>query len=510
MQQLMQQLLETIGGMTGNLIIALIILIVGWIVALIGGAVTRGAFKRTGLSQRLSAWLGEGTTTSDISRWVGRIIFWVILLLVLVAFFERLQLPAVTEPLNALLGQVFAFAPQIVGAAILLLIAWIIATVIRFSISRVFKATKLDERLTSQAGLEETAEQFSLSDSLANVIYWFIFLLFLPAVLDALNMHGLLGPVQGMVDKVLAILPNIFGAGLILLVGWFIARVVRQMVSSLLMAAGADRLGGRVGLDTTPGGRSLSTLIGTVVYALVLIPAVIAALNALQIAAVSDPASEMLTALLAAVPAIFGAVVVLGIAYFVGRLVADLVTNVLTGVGFNQVLTWVGLGGEPAEGQRTPSEVAGYLVLVAIMLFSAIEAAELVKFAMVAVLLAQFIDFAAQVALGVVVFGLGLYFANLARSIILATGGSQSNLLAHGARLAILIFASALALRQTGIADDIVNLAFGILLGTIAVAVAIAFGIGSREVAARLVLRWSETLLGPQSSSADEKASPTS
>ena len=434
MQQLIQQLLETVGGVTGNLIIALIILIVGWIVALIGGAVTRRAFKRTGLSQRLSGWLGEGTAASDISRWVGRIIFWVILLLVLVAFFDRLQLTAVTEPLNTLLGRVFAFAPQIVGAAILLLIAWIIATVIRLSISRVFKATKLDERLTSQAGLEETAERVSLSDSLANVIYWFVFLLFLPAILDVLNMHGLLGPVQGMVDKVLSILPNLLGAGLILLVGWFIARVVRQVVSSLLVAAGADRLGGRVGLDTTPGGRSLSTLIGTVVYALVLIPAVIAALNALQTAAVSDPASDMLKAFLAAVPAIFGAAVVLGIAYFVGRLVADLVTNVLTGVGFNQVLTWVGLGREPAEGQRTPSEMVGYIVLVAIMLFSTIEAAELLKFAVVADLLAQFIDFAALVALGVVVFALGLYFANLARSIILATAGSQSNLLAHGAR----------------------------------------------------------------------------
>jgi hypothetical protein len=238
----------------------------------------------------------------------------------------------------------------------------------------------------------------------------------------------------------------------------------------------------------------LSGIVGTVVYALVLIPAIIAALNALQIAAISDPATDMLTALLAAVPAIFGAAVVLGIAYFVGRLVADLVSNVLTGIGFNKILSWLGLGKEPVEGERTPSEVVGYLVLVAIMLFSTIEAANLLNFTIVAVLLAQFIDFAAQVVLAVVVFGLGLYFANLARSIILAAGGVQSNLLAQAARLAIIIFAAALALRQTGIADDIVNLTFGLLLGAIAVAAAIAFGIGSRDVAARLVNRWSGPL----------------
>ncbi|MHC4074112.1 MAG: mechanosensitive ion channel, partial [Planctomycetota bacterium] len=444
--------------------------------------------------QRLSGWSGDDTTPVDVGRWVGRVVFWIIFLLVLVAFFDRLQLTAVTQPLNALLNQVFAFTPQVLGAAVLLLIAWIIATVVRFALNRLFAATKLDERLASQAGLEETPDQVSLSETLVNVVYWFIFLLFLPAILGALNMQGLLEPVQGMIDEVLAILPNILGAGLILLVGWFVARIVRQVVTGLLTAAGVDRFGERVGLSATPGERSMSTIIGTIVYALILIPAVIAALNALQIAAISDPATEMLTALLVAVPVIFGAAIVLGIAYFVGRLVADLVTNVLTGVGFNKVLNWLGFGSEPAEGQRTPSEIVGYLVLVVIILFSAIEAANLLNFSIVADLLAQFISFVSQVALAVVVFGLGLYFANLARTVIVAASGEQSNLLAQGARLAIIIFAAALALRQTGIADDIVNLTFGLLLGALAVAAAIAFGIGGRDVAARMVNRWSEAV----------------
>lgn len=500
MQQFFQQLLETVGGTTGNLVFALIILIVGWIVALIGAAVARGTFNRTGLSERLSGWIGDSPTTADIGRWIGRGVFWTIFLFVLVAFFNRLELTAVTEPINALLGQVFAYIPQTVGAAILLLVAWLIATVVRFAISRGFQMTRLDERLTSQAGLEETPGQISISETLADVVYWLIFLLFLPAILGALNLEGLLGPVQGMIDEVLAILPNILGAGLILLIGWFIARVVRQVTSGLLAATGADRLGERIGLGTATEGQTLSSIVGTVVYALVLIPAIIAALNALQIAAISGPATNMLTGLLAAVPAIFGAAVVLGIAYFVGRLVADLVSNVLTGVGFNKVLSWLGLGGEPVEGQRTPSEVVGYLVLVAIMLFSAIEAANLLGFSIVAELVAQFIDFAAQVILAVVVFGLGLYFANLARSVILAAGGDQSNLMAQGARMAIIVFAAALALRQTGIADDIVNLAFGLLLGAVAIATAIAFGMGARDFATRVVNRWSSTLLESESS----------
>jgi hypothetical protein len=45
-------------------------------------------------------------------------------------------------------------------------------------------------------------------------------------------------------------------------------------------------------------------------------------------------------------------------------------------------------------------------------------------------------------------------------------------------------------LRQMGLAEDIINLAFGLLLGSIAVATALAFGLGSREIAARHVERW--------------------
>ena len=75
--------------------------------------------------------------------------------------------------------------------------------------------------------------------------------------------------------------------------------------------------------------------------------------------------------------------------------------------------------------------------------------------------------------------------------MIRGTGGTQNTeILATAARIAIIVFAAALALRQMGIAESIVNLAFGLLLGAVAVAAAIAFGIGGREVARDLLERW--------------------
>jgi hypothetical protein len=345
-------------------------------------------------------------------------------------------------------------------------------------------ATTLDDKLSSQAGLTEEG-QTPVSEMLANVLYWFIWLLFLPAILGALNMQGLLDPIEQMVAIVLAFLPNLFAAGLLILIGWLIARLVAKIVQNLAAAAGADKLGERIGLTTEGRGRSLSEILGLIVYVLILVPAIISGLGALQISAISDPATEMLATVLNAVPSLFWAAVILAITYVVARLVSDLVTALLTGIGFNKVLGMVGIGVEQKEGQWTPAQVVGYLVLIGLMLLAIIEAAGVVGFTAVSLIVVRFMSFALQVLLALVILWLGLFLANIAYKAVLGAAGSNAKLLAEVARIAIIIFTASLALREAGIGEEIVNMAFGISLLAIALAVGLAFGLGSRETAGR-------------------------
>jgi hypothetical protein len=274
-------------------------------------------------------------------------------------------------------------------------------------------------------------------------------------------------------------------------VGWFVARIIQKIVTSLLAAAGVDRLGDRVGLSQVLGGQTLSGVLGTVVYILILLPVLISALNALQIAAVTGPATNMLNTILAAIPNIFAAAVVLFISYVVGRLAAGLVANLLAGIGFNSLPARLGMArATPTVGQRTPADLVGSLVLIAIMLFASVEAARLLGFGALADLLAQFIQLGGQIILGLIVFGIGLYLANLAANMIESSGATNARLLAWAARVAILVLSGAMALRQMGIANEIVNLAFALLLGAIAVAAALAFGLGGRETAGRELETW--------------------
>jgi hypothetical protein len=105
-----------------------------------------------------------------------------------------------------------------------------------------------------------------------------------------------------MVNKVLNYLPNIFTAALILAVGWFVARIVRNIVTNFLAAVGADQMGQRVGLTPVFGGQTLSGVVGLLAYILILVPVLVSALDALALEAITRPTSNMLNTILNALP----------------------------------------------------------------------------------------------------------------------------------------------------------------------------------------------------------------
>ena len=485
MPEFLQTLVDQLSGSTLTILSALAILIVGWIIALIIAAIIRRVIKRTRLDNKISDWLTEDDSVPvNAASIVGKAVFYLIMLFVLVAFFQHLGLTMVTEPINAFLTQVLEYAPRLLGAGMIALAAWVLATVLKYITVKALDATNLDERLRSGAGMKD--EETNFSQSIASALFWFIFLLFLPGILDALGMQGLVAPVQGMFDDLLTVIPNIIGAGIILLVGWFVARIVRQVLTNLLEAAGADKLSERLKF----GQQSVSALVGTVVYALIMIQVVIAALDTLAIESISGPATRMLTTVWEGIPALVGAIIVLGVSYFIGNWVSNLVSNLLASVGFNRVLVWIGLGSEPEDGQQTPSDIVGMLVMVGLMLFAAVEAANILGLDIVSELVTSVIGYAGQALVAVAILGVGMYLANLAQKVIMGTGASSTKLLGQIARGAIIVLVIAMALGQLGVATEIVNLAFGLLLGAIAVAIALAFGLGSREIAARKVNDW--------------------
>lgn len=482
---------------------AVVILLIGWLLAAIVATATRKVLNRTNIDNRIASGVTGREDVPQVEKLISGLVFWSIILLTVVAVLQVLGLEVASRPLNNSLDQLVGYLPKLVGTAILLGIAWVVATLVKVLTLRGLQVLRLDERLNEEAedGTSGFA-QLSASETIANALYWFIFLLFLVPVLDTLGLREALQPVKALITEILSILPNILAATLIAAVGWFLANIVRRIISNLLSATGIDHLGSRFGISPTVGVQPLSNIVGTIVYILILIPVAIAALNALKIEAISVPAIAMLQQILNALPAIFSAIAILILGYFLGRFVADLVTSILTSFGFNNIFAVLGLpsprptavyteaGAPVSTPTRTPSEIVGIVVLVGIMLFATVAAVNILNIAALTALVSGILIIFGRILSGLVVFGIGLFLANLAFSIIASSESSQARILGQVARIAIITLVSAMALRQIGIASDIVNLAFGLLLGAIAVAIALAFGLGGRDIAREQVREW--------------------
>lgn len=474
---LASSLQSTLGAYLPSIFGALAILIIGWLLAV----TARAAVLRSLAMLKVNRRVAEATAqTMDVESGVSIGVFWLILLVTLVAVFNTLDLPLVSDPFRTMLNEVFAYLPRLVAGTALLLIAWLLAGVLRAIATRALAATTLDDKLSEHAGMEP------MSKSVSDVLFWLVILLFLPAILGAYDLAGLLAPVQSMIDRFLAALPDVFAAAVIGFVGWLVARVLRGLVGNLLAAAGADRLGATLGFSDQV---KISRVAGMLVFILVFVPALIAALDALRIEAVSKPATDMLGMILTAVPNILAAAVILVITYYVARFGAGLVARLLNGIGFDGLPAKLGLAHAFSESFHASDLVAKLIVFFA-MLFATVEAANRLEFTQVRDVVTLFIEFGGNVLLGGVILVIGFWLANIAAEAINKASGANTEGLARIARVAILGLVLAMGLRAMGIADDIVNLAFGLTLGAVAVAVALAFGLGGREAAGRQMEYW--------------------
>ncbi len=467
---------NALGGNIPRLMGALGILLAGWLVAVVVRGLTRKGLGHLEVNQRFNRITGQ---TMDIERIAAVSLFWVVMLVVLTAVFNSLDLTVVSGPFAALLTRLFEYAPHLLAGIALALAAWIIASLARSVVVKALSRTTLDEKLSEHAGMAPIGE------SLSRAVYWLVILLFVPAVLGALQMEGLLEPLRAMVAKTVDMLPNVLAAVVVGGVGWILATVLRNLTANLLRTAGCDRIGERAVLSETV---QLSNVAGLVVFVVVFLPALIAALDALKIEAVSRPATDMLGMLFEAVPHIIAAALVLVVTWVVASFVSQLLAGLLASVGFDELPGRVGLA---HAFEKTPaSAFAGRLALFFAMLFAVVEAADQLGFEQVGGIVETFIRFGGEVLMGSAILVIGFWLANLAYEAIDRASGPNTKGLARIGRIAILGLVLAMGLRAMGIADDIVNLAFGLTLGAVAVAVALSFGLGGREAAGKLMEHW--------------------
>ena len=452
---------------------AIVILLLGWIIALIVAAGVKKLLQKLNTNHRLSSATGH---TPNIENLISKLVFWFVIILAVVGALNVLNISGVSDPFSNMVSRVLAFIPNLLAAVAVGFIGWIVAGLVKAGLTNVLARTEMDEKLSNEVGVG------SLSSNIGEIFYWLVLLLFLPIVLSILGLTGLLIPVQNMVNEAVAYLPNLLIAGVIIFVGYILAKIVRGIVEGLSNSLGLQTQAEKIGLFKNS---NVSKFLGSFVFAIIIITALIVAFEALGIEAISQPATAMLNQIMYAIPQIIAAGLILIVAYVVSRFVGRLVAELVSGAGVDEIP--MKLDVQRFLGQTRVSDIIGCLIVFFTMLFAVSEAADRLGLEQISVLIAMFIQFGASILLGAVILVVGFWLANVVANVIQRGEYNSSRWLGNLVRILIMGLVIAMGLRAMGIADSIVNLAFGLTLGSVAVAFALAFGLGGRQPAERLL-----------------------
>jgi small-conductance mechanosensitive channel len=196
-----------------------------------------------------------------------------------------------------------------------------------------------------------------------------------------------------------------------------------------------------------------------------------------------QPLQDALSAFFSYLPQLIGAIVILIVGYVVARALQAIVGRVLQGIGFDR---WMERGGikqffDRAETNQTPVSILGALVFWFVFIIAITMAADALGIPQVSAVLAQLIAYIPSIIAAILILILAALLANFISGIV--RGATGSDILSSIARYAIIVYAVFAALTQLGIAVQLTANTFLIVLGAVALAAAIAFGIGGREVA---------------------------
>ncbi len=327
-------------------------------------------------------------------------------------------------------------------------------------------------------------ENNNLAQPIASLVKAILTIFVLMAVLQHFGLTDVLAPLKAMVNKFLSAIPNIIGAGVIAYAGWVIAKIVSELVG-----VGLNKVDRQL-LDKTGNDSIKVSKIGSsFMFAAILLPIIVAALGVLNIPSITVPASDLINKLMAAIPNIIGAGIILAVAYFVAKFVISILSGILEGMNIDAMPEKLGVQGF-FSSSFTPTKLISGAIMFFSMLTASTAAVNTLGIEIISNIFAKVLQFGGGILVGGVILLVGSVLSSIAYEKL----APSNKTLAGIARIAILGLVLAMGLRAMGLADNIVNMAFGFTIGAVAIAASLAFGFGGRDAAKKVADSWADKI----------------
>ncbi len=483
--------------------LALLLFIAGWLIAKAVAYVVYQALLRTELDDKLAELLRldllidkKKQRKNQVERFFSAVVYYILMMLVVVAVLQQAGLSQAAAPIEDLVRTLSQALPNIAKAVGILGLAFAAGYILRKVIVSGLGSLGLDSKfaeLSTDGEQKPGTDAKPFSQSVGNIVFYLLMLVGLASAFDALHIAPISEPLHNAIDKLVGALPSVGMAVVLLAIGWVLSRIVRVVLTNLLKGVGLDNIVERIGISSLFGKSTASAVVGLVASAFVLFQAVLAALNELGLTTLSEPLTDMMTRFWLLLPSIAVSLLVIVLSVVAGRLLRNVVATALRNLGFDKLMAKIGFGtiAEREDRLGEPSELAGFFLQIAVVMLAFAQAFENLELATWAAYVNLFLGyFLKHVLVAAAILGVGFGIGKWVRDIILARrdkDDSSGRWLGEFARYAVLVFAWTMAVHQLGVAEDFVLLTFGLMFGSLCLAMALAFGLGSRDVAGDIV-----------------------
>lgn len=322
--ELFNKIYSALPGLLG----AALLLVIALFMAFLAKKLITKGLDKVEFDSKLQKWgMAKNDEESNIFiETIGSLVYFVTILLFTPFIFTGLNLSGVADPVIIMLDKFWDFIPNLLVSVMIIIIGSYLCKFIKKLSRNLFEGIDVDRWYRKLIGQQETAEfvtETRLADVLSSIIYVLIYIPIITVALQILEVSTISDPIVSVLNQIVSVIPNVLAAVVLVIIGNFIAKLVADLIESMLKTSGIDKYSQYLNFK---GETSIliSNVSAQIIQAVLMIFFLVEAISVLQL----DVLNSIGNSIIAYLPAVVSSVIILAVGIIGGNVLATFLAKV--------------------------------------------------------------------------------------------------------------------------------------------------------------------------------------
>lgn len=322
--ELFNKIYSALPGLLG----AALLLVIALFMAFLAKKLTTKGLDKVEFDTKLQKWgMAKNDEESNIFiETIGSLVYFVTILLFTPFIFTGLNLSGVADPVIIMLDKFWDFIPNLLVSVMIIIIGSYLCKFIKKLSRNLFEGIDVDRWYRKLIGQQETADfvtETRLAEVLSSIIYVLIYIPIITVALQILGISTISDPIVSVLNQIVSVIPNVLAAVVLVIIGNFIAKLVADLIESMLKTSGIDKYSQYLNFK---GETSIliSNVSAQIIQAVLMIFFLVEAISVLQL----DVLNSIGNSIIAYLPAVVSSVIILAVGIIGGNVLATFLAKV--------------------------------------------------------------------------------------------------------------------------------------------------------------------------------------